>query len=301
MIVSESNKIIKELENESIEIIRDTLSIAKNPVFLYSIGKDSSVLLDLFLKAFYPIKPKIKLLHIDTTWKFNEMIKFREKIKNKYDLDLEVYTNTNSEALGLTPFNSSEYTKIMKTDALKQALDLGKYDFVYGGSRRDEEASRSKEKVVSKRNKFHKWDPINQSIEPWYIFNTHKEEKESFRIFPLSNWTELNIWEYIKHENIDVVSLYFSKKRKVVNRDGQYFLLDDDRFELKDGDLVIDKKVRFRTLGCYPLTAGVESEAKNVQEILKELKQTNYSERSGRLIDFDTDGSMEIKKREGYF
>jgi sulfate adenylyltransferase subunit 2 len=299
--MSKLNKIIQELENESIEIIRDTLSVASNPVFLYSIGKDSSVLLNLFLKSFYPMKPKIKLLHIDTTWKFKEMIKFREKIKNKYGLDLQVHTNNNPEALKITPFNSSEYTKIMKTDALKQALDMGKYDFVFGGSRRDEEASRSKEKVLSKRNKFHKWDPLNQSIEPWYLFNSYKEVKESFRVFPLSNWTEINIWEYIDSENIEVVSLYFAKKRKVVKREGQYFLLDDDRFEVKDSDLILDKEIRFRTLGCYPLTAGVESKTKNVKGIINELKLTKYSERSGRLIDFDTEGSMEIKKREGYF
>ena len=295
------NSILKNLENESIKIIRDTYLKAKNPLFLYSIGKDSSVLLHLFLKAFYPLEPKIKLLHIDTTWKFKEMIIFRDLIRDKYNLDLEVYTNKESETKNLTPFNSSEYTRIMKTDALKQALNNGGYDFVYGGARRDEESSRAKEKVLSKRNKFQKWDPLNQPIEPWYIFNTYLTEGESFRVFPLSNWTELNIWEYIKTEQIEIVPLYFSEKRKVVKRGDQYFLIDDDRFELKDEEKIIEKNIRFRTLGCYPLTAGVESNAKNISQIINELKKSKYSERAGRLIDHDEDGSMELKKKDGYF
>lgn len=295
------NSILKNLENESIEIIRDTHLKAKNPVFLYSIGKDSSVLLHLFLKAFYPFRPKLKLLHIDTTWKFKEMIIFRDLIRDKYNLDLVVHTNKDSKTKNITPFNSREYTKIMKTDALKQALKEGGYDFVYGGARRDEESSRAKEKVLSKRNKFQKWDPLNQPIEPWYIFNTYLTEDESFRVFPLSNWTEINIWEYIKTENIEIVPLYFSKKRKVVKRGNQYFLIDDYRFELKNGEKILEKNIRFRTLGCYPLTAGVESNAKNISQIINELKKSKYSERAGRLIDHDEEGSMELKKKDGYF
>lgn len=295
------NSILKNLENESIEIIRDTHLKAKNPVFLYSIGKDSSVLLHLFLKAFYPFRPKLKLLHIDTTWKFKEMIIFRDLIRDKYNLDLVVHTNKDSKTKNITPFNSREYTKIMKTDALKQALKEGGYDFVYGGARRDEESSRAKEKVLSKRNKFQKWDPLNQPIEPWYIFNTYLTEDESFRVFPLSNWTEINIWEYIKTENIEIVPLYFSKKRKVVKRGNQYFLIDDNRFELKNGEKILEKNIRFRTLGCYPLTAGVESNAKNISQIINELKKSKYSERAGRLIDHDEEGSMELKKKDGYF
>ena len=295
------NDILKNLENESIKIIRDTYLKAKNPVFLYSIGKDSSVLLHLFLKAFYPLQPKIKLLHIDTTWKFKEMINFRDLIRDKHNLDLEVHTNKEPETKNLTPFNSSEYTRIMKTDALKQALNNGGYDFVYGGARRDEESSRAKEKVLSKRNKFQKWDPLNQPIEPWYIFNTYLTEGESFRVFPLSNWTELNIWEYIKTEQIEIVPLYFSEKRKVVKRGDQYFLIDDDRFELKDEEKIIEKNIRFRTLGCYPLTAGVESNAKNIFQVINELKESRFSERSGILIDHDEEGSMERKKKDGYF
>lgn len=290
---------LNSLENESLSIISDTLKHANNPVVLYSIGKDSSVLLHLFRKLFYPSKVPVKFLHIDTGWKFSSMIKFRDEIANKYSLNLEVYKKNNN--VSVTPFNNENYTDIQKTQALKEALNLGNYDLVYGGARRDEEVSRSKERVVSHRNEYHSWDPKKQRIEPWLIFNLEKLKEESFRVFPLSNWTELNIWEYIKKENIKVVPLYFAKKRTVVKRGTQLFLLDDDRFDLKDSDYVTDKYVRFRTLGCYPLTAGIESKAVNLTQVINELKNEKSSERFGRLIDKDKEGSMELKKREGYF
>jgi len=290
---------LNNLENESLSIIGDTLKNAENPLILYSIGKDSSVLLHLFRKYFYPLNVPIKLLHIDTGWKFSSMIEFRDNIAKKYQLNLDVYKKENKEEI--TPFNSDKYTDIQKTQALKEALKLENYDIVYGGARRDEEVSRSKERVVSHRNKFNAWDPKKQRIEPWLIFNLEKSKEESFRVFPLSNWTELNIWEYIKKENIEIVPLYFAKKRKVVLRNEQYFLLDDNRFELVESDTVLEKVVRFRTLGCYPLTAGIESNANNVDQIIDELKKEKNSERAGRLIDKDKTGSMELKKREGYF
>ena len=292
---------INELEEESITIIRDTYRDSISPILLYSIGKDSSVLLHLFRKAFYPAEPVIKLLHIDTGWKFKEMIKFRDQIKKKYNLNLEVYKNVEGEELGITPFNNKNYTDIMKTDALKTALSKEDYDFVYGGARRDEESSRAKEKILSHRDGSNNWFPKNQRIEPWNIFNTLKNKNESFRVFPLSNWTELNIWKYINKENIDVVPLYFSKKRRVIIKDDQIYLYDDDRFPIDETCTVKYENVRFRTLGCYPLTAGIISNAKNVKDIIKEIENSNYSERSGRLIDYDTIGSMELKKREGYF
>ena len=294
------NHLIK-LEEESISIIRDTYSNSDNPVVLYSIGKDSSVLLELFKKAFYPAKIPVPFLHIDTGWKFKEMITFRNSIYKEYELKGLVYKNEEGENLGINPFEHSNYTDIMKTQALKSALKLGKYDFVYGGARRDEEASRSKEKVVSHRDKYNRWDPKNQNIEPWLLFNTLKQQGESFRVFPISNWTELNVWEYIQKENIKIVPLYFAKNRKVVLNNGQIFLYDDKRYQIEEEDEVKTLKVRFRTLGCYPLTAGIESNAKNVKDIIKEVKESNYSERSGRLIDYDKLGSMELKKREGYF
>ena len=290
-----------KLEEESISIIRDTYGNADNPVVLYSIGKDSSVLLELFKKAFYPAKIPVPFLHIDTGWKFKEMIAFRNSIYKEYELKGLVYKNEEGENLGINPFEHSNYTDIMKTQALKSALKLGKYDFVYGGARRDEEASRSKEKVVSHRDKYNRWDPKNQNIEPWLIFNTLKQQGESFRVFPISNWTELNVWEYIQKENIKIVPLYFAKNRRVVLSNGQIFLYDDKRYQIQEGDEVKTLKVRFRTLGCYPLTAGIESNAKNVKDIIKEVKESNFSERSGRLIDYDKIGSMELKKRQGYF
>ena len=289
------------LEEEAISIIRDTYANSENPVVLYSIGKDSSVMLELFKKSFYPSNIPIPFLHIDTGWKFKEMIRFRDKVYENNTLKGHVYSNEEGMKLGINPFDNSNYTDVMKTQALKAALKNGKYDFVFGGARRDEEASRSKEKVVSHRDKNNRWDPKNQNIEPWHIFNTSKEPDESFRVFPLSNWTELNVWEYISQENIKIVPLYFSKKRKVVITDNQIFLYDDNRFRLKEGDEVKSLNVRFRTLGCYPLTAGIESNATTVQEIIKEVRKSNYSERSGRLIDYDKLGSMELKKREGYF
>ena len=289
------------LEEEAISIIRDTYANSENPVVLYSIGKDSSVMLELFKKSFYPSNIPIPFLHIDTGWKFKEMIRFRDKVYENNSLKGHVYSNEEGMKLGINPFDDSNYTDVMKTQALKAALKNGKYDFVFGGARRDEEASRSKEKVVSHRDKNNRWDPKNQNIEPWHIFNTSKEPDESFRVFPLSNWTELNVWEYISQENIKIVPLYFSKKRKVVITDNQIFLYDDNRFRLKEGDEVKSLNVRFRTLGCYPLTAGIESNATTVQEIIKEVRKSNYSERSGRLIDYDKLGSMELKKREGYF
>ncbi len=293
--------VIKNLEDESISIIRDTYSKSNNPVVLYSVGKDSSVLLHLFRKAFFPIDIPVTFLHIDTTWKFKEMIAFRDNIFKELNLKTIVHTNKEGVEAGINPFDHEGYTDIMKTNALKSILKKNQFDYIYGGARRDEEASRSKEKIVSHRDGNNKWFPKNQNIEPWLIFNPLKKAGESFRVFPISNWTELNVWEYIEQEDIPVVPLYFAKKRKVVSRDGSLFLLDDDRFRLSKEDVVLKINVRFRTLGCYPLTSGIKSNAKNVSEIIKELRETAFSERSGRLIDYDKHGSMELKKREGYF
>ena len=293
--------VLKELEDESISIIRDTYSKSIHPVVMYSIGKDSSVLLHLFRKAFFPIDIPITFLHVDTTWKFKEMIAFRESIFKEFNLKNIVHTNKEGVEAGINPFDHEEYTDIMKTNALKSVLKHNQFDYIYGGARRDEEASRSKEKVVSHRDKNNKWFPKNQNIEPWLIFNPLKKIGESFRVFPISNWTELNVWEYIEHEDIPVVPLYFAKKRKVVSRDNSLFLIDDDRFRLNEEDEILEINMRFRTLGCYPLTSGIKSNAKNVLEIIQELKDTAFSERSGRLIDYDKHGSMELKKREGYF
>ena len=291
---------IKNLQEESISIIRESLSHAQRPIVLYSIGKDSTVLLDLFKKAYYPSKIPVKFLHIDTGWKFKEMIKFKFNLADKYNIELETYQNK-KDFKKVNPFSDSNYTDLMKTKALKDALNLGKYDFIYGGARRDEEQSRSKEKILSHRNEFHVWEPKKQRIEPWNLFNTLKNMNESFRVFPISNWTEINIWEYINNQHIEVVPLYFAKKRKVIQRENQYFLLDDDRFQLKKSDEVVVENVRFRTLGCYPLSAGVKSNADTVSKLIHELKKSSFSERSGRLIDHDKEGSMEIKKKEGYF
>mgnify|MGYP001326067507 FL=1 len=290
-----------ELEEEAISVIRDTYSNSENPVVLYSIGKDSSVLLELFKKSFYPSKIPVPFLHIDTGWKFKEMIKFRDNSFKQNNLKGSVYSNLEGFRSGINPFDHSNYTDVMKTQALKDALKVGGYDFIYGGARRDEEASRSKEKIVSHRSINNRWDPKSQSIEPWLLFNTHKETGESFRVFPISNWTELNIWEYIYREEINIVPLYFAKKRKVVVSNNQIFLLDDKRFKFRETDEIKYLNVRFRTLGCYPLTAGIESNAKNIKEIIKEIKKSDFSERSGRLIDYDKLGSMELKKRQGYF
>lgn len=295
------NTKLKTLEEESISIIRNTLKFSKNPTILYSIGKDSSVLLHLFRKALYPLEMDIQLLHIDTGWKFSEMIKFRQYIMEKYSLNLKVFESAKINSQKVTPFNSKDYTNIMKTDALKIALDEGSYDFVYGGARRDEEPSRSKEKVLSFRDHKHQWSPINQRIEPWHIFNHFHNEGESFRVFPMSNWTELDIWEYIRNEKIEIVDLYFAKPREVIFRDNEIYLYDDNRFEIKNTDVIEKMSVRFRTLGCYPLTLGIQSEANSVDKIIEEIIKTKYSERFGRIIDKDTPGSMEIKKKKGYF
>tara|TARA_B100000161_G_C33558085_1_gene419261 strand:- start:1430 stop:2320 length:891 start_codon:yes stop_codon:yes gene_type:complete len=292
---------LEELEEEAISIIRDTYSNSENPVVLYSIGKDSSVLLELFKKSFYPNKIPVPFLHIDTGWKFKEMIKFRDSSFKQNNIKGIVYSNKDGLRSDINPFDHSNYTDVMKTQALKDAIKIGGYDFIYGGARRDEEASRSKEKIVSHRSIDNRWDPKSQSIEPWLLFNTHKEKDESFRVFPISNWTELNIWEYIYREKINIVPLYFAKKRKVVVSNSQIFLLDDNRFKFQETDEIKYLNVRFRTLGCYPLTAGIESKAKNVKEIIKEIKKSDFSERSGRLIDYDKLGSMELKKRQGYF
>ncbi len=269
---------------------------------MYSIGKDSSVLLHLAIKAFYPSPVPFPLLHIDTTWKFKEMYAFKEKVKKELKVNIITYTNFYGLKKKIDPINNSSlHTDIMKTEALKQAIDLHKFDFIFGGARRDEEQSRSKERIVSLREKAHSWDPKNQRPELWSLFNFHKNQDQTFRVFPISNWTEKDVWDYILKENIKIVDLYFAKKRPVVNRDGAFFLVDDSRFPLKKNEKISFKSVRFRTLGCYPLTAGIESKATNLKEIIKENKKIIFSERAGRLIDLDKINSMEIKKKHGYF
>lgn len=298
-----TNKYLQKLEEESIYIIRESLAEFENPVLLYSIGKDSSVLLHLVLKAFYPAKPPLKVLHVDTTWKFKEMIQFREYQAKKFGLDLVVHTNPRGAREDITPFgiHRKEYTDIMKTEALRQALDHYKFDMALGGARRDEEKSRAKERIFSFRNQFHGWDPKSQRPEMFNLFNCKIKRGESLRIFPLSNWTELDVWEYIEWQNIEVVPLYFAKPCPVVERDGTLLMVDDERFPLEKGEKPMIKNVRFRTLGCYPLTGAIESEAKNISEIIAEMRASKFSERQGRLIDKDQTGSMEKKKLEGYF
>ena len=294
---------LEYLESESIYIIREVLSKSSNPVMLYSIGKDSSVLLHLLLKAYYPNKPRIPILHIDTKWKFKEMIEFRDEQAKKLKLNLITYTNLEGLKKNINPFihGSKEYTRIMKTEALKKILQKNKYDFAIGGARRDEEKSRAKERVFSFRNKNHQWNPKNQRPELWNIYNTEINNNESMRVFPLSNWTELDIWNYIKKEKIKVVSLYFSKKRNVVVRNKNIIMIDDNRLKLKKNEKKIIKNIRFRTLGCYPLTSAETSMAKNETDIINDISKNLLSERSGRLIDKDEIGSMEKKKLEGYF
>jgi len=290
------------LEQESISIIRDSFAKAKNPVLLYSIGKDSSVMLHLVRKAFYPLKIPFPILHIDTKWKFKEMILFREKIKKKYKLNLIVYTNQFGIKKKLNPFDhGSYYTEIMKTQALKLALDTHKFDLSFGGARRDEETSRAKERVISLREPGHTWDPKNQRPEIWNLFNFYKKQDQTIRVFPISNWTELDVWEYIKKENIEVVNLYFSKKRPMVVRDNSLIMKDDERLKINKKEEIKILEIRFRTLGCYPLTAGILSKAKNLDDIILETKNSKTSERFGRLIDKENLSSMEKKKREGYF
>ena len=294
---------LKELEAESIHIIREVAAEFENPVMLYSIGKDSAVMLHLTMKAFYPGKPPFPLMHIDTTWKFKEMIEFRNKLAKDLGLDLIVYINQDGVAQGIGPFThgSKKHTDVMKTDALKQALNKYQFDAAFGGARRDEEKSRAKERVYSFRDKNHRWDPKNQRPELWNIYNGKIDKGESIRVFPLSNWTELDIWQYIHLENIPIVPLYFAKERPVVERDGMLIMVDDERMPIGENEKIEMKKVRFRTLGCYPLTGAVESEATTLPEIIQEMLLTTTSERQGRLIDHDQAGSMEQKKREGYF
>ncbi len=294
---------LEQLEAESIHIIREVVAEFENPVMLYSIGKDSATMLHLAQKAFYPAKIPFPLLHVDTTWKFREMIEFRERMRNEYDFELLVYTNQEGVKQGINPFThgSALYTDIMKTEGLKQALDKYKFDAAFGGARRDEEKSRAKERIFSFRTATHQWDPKSQRPELWNLYNAKVNPGESIRAFPLSNWTELDIWQYIYLEQIPIVPLYHSKERPVVNRDGMLIMVDDDRLKLLPGEKIEMKSVRFRTLGCYPLTAAVESTAATLPEIIQEMLLTRTSERQGRLIDHDSAGSMEKKKQEGYF
>jgi len=294
---------LKQLEAESIHIIREVAAEFENPVMLYSIGKDSSVMLHLARKAFYPARPPFPLMHIDTTWKFREMIEFRDRIALEYGFDLLVHTNQEGVEQGISPFKhgSALYTDIMKTEGLKQALTKYKFDAAFGGARRDEEKSRAKERIFSFRTSTHQWDPKSQRPELWNIYNARVNQGESIRAFPISNWTELDIWQYIHLEQIPIVPLYYSKERPVVERDGVLIMADDDRLELQPGEKIEMKSVRFRTLGCYPLTGAVESTATTLPEIIQEMLLVKTSERQGRVIDHDSAGSMEKKKQEGYF
>jgi sulfate adenylyltransferase subunit 2 len=301
--VSVDQKILKALESESIEILRETAAAFRNPVMMYSIGKDSSVLLHLAKKAFYPAPIPIPLLHIDTTWKFKEMISFRDEVVAKAGVKLLVHTNQEGVAAGANPFKTgiSEYTRIMKTVALRQALDQYAFDAAIGGSRRDEEKSRAKERIFSVRDEGHKWDPRNQRPELWRTYNTRLAPGQTMRVFPLSDWTEIDIWRYILQENIEVNPLYFAKERPMVKRGDQLIMVDDERYPLLDGEKPEMLKVRFRTLGCYPLTAAVESTATSIAEIVEEVFSVKLSERATRLIDGAAEDSMEKKKTEGYF
>ena len=294
---------LKQLEAESIHIFREVAAEFDNPVMLYSVGKDSSVLLHLARKAFAPGKIPFPLLHVDTTWKFREMIEFRDRMAKEYDFDLLVHINQEGVDMGVGPFShgSAKHTDIMKTVALKQALNKYKFDAAFGGARRDEEKSRAKERVYSFRDSNHRWDPKNQRPELWNIYNSQINQGESIRVFPMSNWTELDIWQYIYLENIDIPELYLAKPRPVVERDGVLIMVDDDRMPLEPGEKPEMKSVRFRTLGCYPLTGAVESEAATLPEVIQEMLLTKTSERQGRVIDHDSSGSMEKKKMEGYF
>lgn len=294
---------LKQLEAESIHIIREVAAEFDNPVMLYSIGKDSSVMLHLARKAFYPGKPPFPLLHVDTTWKFREMIQFRDRMAQEAGMELIVHVNPEGVEMGINPFvhGSAKHTDIMKTQGLKQALNKYRFDAAFGGARRDEEKSRAKERVFSFRDRHHRWDPKNQRPELWNTFNTRVDKGESIRVFPLSNWTELDIWQYIHLEQIPIVPLYFSAVRPVVERDGMLIMVDDERLPLKDGEKPMMKNIRFRTLGCYPLTGAVESTADTLPEIIQEMLLTTTSERQGRAIDHDSAGSMEQKKIEGYF
>lgn len=294
---------LKQLEAESIHIIREVAAEFDNPVMLYSVGKDSAVMMHLAMKAFAPGKPPFPLMHVDTTWKFKEMIQFREKRIQELGWELIVHTNQDGVDMGISPFvhGSAKHTDIMKTQALKQGLDKYQFDAAFGGARRDEEKSRAKERVYSFRDKNHRWDPKNQRPELWSLYNGKVDKGESIRVFPLSNWTELDIWQYIHLEDIPIVPLYFAAKRPVVEKDGVLILVDDDRMPIDENDVIEEKMVRFRTLGCYPLTGAVESTATTLPEIIQEMLLTKTSERQGRVIDHDSAGSMEKKKQEGYF
>ena len=294
---------LKRLEAESIEIIREVVAEFRNPVMLYSIGKDSSVMLHLAIKAFYPSPLPFPLLHVDTTWRFREMIAFRDAIAARFGLELLVHVNEEGRARGVSPIasGSSVHTQVMKTEGLRQAMDKWRFDAAFGGARRDEEKSRAKERIFSHRSASHAWDPRNQRPELWKLFNTRIKPGESMRVFPLSNWTELDVWEYVRAENIPVVPLYFAKKRPVVERDGALIMVDDERLPLKPGETPKMMQVRFRTLGCYPLTGAVRSSADTLDAIIDEMRASTSSERQGRIIDHDESGSMEKKKREGYF
>lgn len=295
---------LKQLEAESIHIIREVAAEFENPVMLYSIGKDSAVMLHLAIKAFAPARPPFPLLHVDTTWKFKDMYALRDRMAKESGMRLIVHVNEEGLALGIDPAKDSKtHTDLMKTVALKQALDKYKFDAAFGGARRDEEKSRAKERVYSFRDKFHRWDPKNQRPELWNLYNSriNRHAGESIRVFPLSNWTELDVWQYVYLEKIPIVPLYFAAERPVVNRGGVWIMVDDNRMRLEPGEKVEMKRVRFRTLGCYPLSGAIESSATTLPEIIQEMLLTKFSERQGRLIDFDQAGSMEEKKREGYF
>jgi sulfate adenylyltransferase subunit 2 len=294
---------LEGLEAESIQIMREVVAECERPVMLYSIGKDSSVMLHLAMKAFYPGRPPFPFLHVDTTWKFREMIAFRDRMARDMGLDLRVHINPDGVAMGISPFEhgSALHTDVMKTQALKQALDRGGFDAAFGGARRDEEKSRAKERVFSIRSAQHRWDPKQQRPELWRLYNTRKQPGESIRVFPLSNWTELDVWQYIHKENIPIVPLYFAKERPVVERDGTLIMVDDERLPLRPGEQPQMRRVRFRTLGCYPLTGAIESSADTLPGIIREMLLTRHSERQGRVIDHDQSASMEKKKQEGYF
>ncbi|MCH1541493.1 MAG: sulfate adenylyltransferase subunit CysD [Alphaproteobacteria bacterium] len=293
---------LQQLEAESIEIMREVVAQAENPVMLYSVGKDSAAMLHVAKKAFFPSPPPFPLLHVDTTWKFQEMYKLREKAAKDAGMELIVYKNPEAEAQGINPFDHGPlHTDMWKTEGLKQALDKYGFDAAFGGARRDEEKSRAKERVFSFRSENHQWDPKSQRPELWSLYNARKAPGESIRVFPMSNWTELDIWQYIRLENIEIVPLYFAAKRPTVERDGLLLMVDDERFPLKDGEEPVLRSVRFRTLGCYPLTGAVESDAATLNDVIQEMLLTTTSERQGRAIDHDASASMEKKKQQGYF
>jgi len=293
---------LQRLEAESIHILREVVAEAERPVMLYSVGKDSAVMLHLAKKAFFPARPPFPLLHVDTTWKFRAMYDLRDHAAAEAGMELIVHTNPEAEALGINPFDhGSRHTDMWKTDGLKQALTAGGYDAAFGGARRDEEKSRAKERIFSFRSASHGWDPKAQRPELWRLYNTRIAKGESIRVFPLSNWTELDIWQYILAEGIEIVPLYFAAPRPTVERDGMLLMVDDERFRFRDGEVAVDRSIRFRTLGCYPLTGAVESEAATLPDVIQEMLLTTTSERQGRAIDHDQAASMEKKKREGYF